>query len=69
VVCPLGNSAIRTLLNPNESVSELHGVPLEKDDITYFPMFHPAAALYTFSLRKVMGEDFRKLRGVLDSLD
>jgi len=69
VVCPLGNSAIRTLLNPNESVSELHGVPLEKDDITYFPMYHPAAALYTFSLREVMEEDFRKLRGVLDSLD
>jgi len=69
VVCPLGNSAIRTLLNPKESVSELHGVPLEKDSITYFPMYHPAAALYTFSLREVMEEDFRKLRVVLDSLD
>jgi len=68
-VCPLGNSAIRALLNSNESVTELHGMPFEKDGITYFPMYHPAAALYTFTLRKVMEEDFRKLRGVLDSLD
>ena len=67
-VCPLGNSAIRALLNSNESVTELHGVPFEKDGVTYFPMYHPAAALYTFTLRKVMEEDFRKLRVVLDSL-
>jgi len=32
-------------------------------------MYHPAAALYTISLRGVMEEDFRKLRVVLDSLD
>ena len=68
-ICPMGNSAIRALLNPTESVSELHGVPFEKDNITYFPMYHPAAALYTFALRKVMEDDFRKLRGLLDSLD
>ena len=69
VICPLGNSAIRALLNLEESVSGLHGVPLEKDGTTYFPMYHPAAALYTFSLRKVMEEDFKKLRGILDSLN
>lgn len=67
-VCPLGNSAIRSLLNSNESVTELHGIPFEKDDVTYFPMYHPAAALYTFALRKVMEEDFRKLHAVLESL-
>jgi len=68
VICPMGNSAIRTLLNQAESVSELHGVPFEKDAIIYFPMYHPAAALYTFALRKVMEEDFKKLKGVFDSL-
>jgi uracil-DNA glycosylase family 4 len=69
IVCPMGNSAIRTLLKPSKSVSDLHGVPVEKDQITYVPMYHPAAALYTFSLRKVMEEDFRKLREVLQSFD
>ena len=67
-VCPLGNSAIRALLNSKESVTDLHGMPFEKDGVTYFPMYHPAAALYTFALRKVMEEDFRRLRAVLDSL-
>ena len=61
-VCVMGNSAIRALLNVAEPVSELHGVPLEKDEITYFPMYHPAAALYTFALRKVMEEDFKQLK-------
>jgi len=69
LICPMGNSAIRALLNSEESVSELHGVQFEKDGVTYFPMYHPAAALYTFSLRRVMEEDFKKLRGVLDSVN
>jgi uracil-DNA glycosylase len=43
-------------------------MPLEVGSVTYLPMYHPAAALYTASLRKVMEEDFRKLRGILDSL-
>jgi len=69
VICPMGNSAIRVLLNPEGSVSELHGVLCEQGGVTYFPMYHPAAALYTNALRRVMEEDFRKLRGMLDSLD
>jgi len=69
VICPMGNSAIRALLSSEKSVSGLHGLTFEKDGVTYFPMYHPAAALYTFSLRKVMEEDFKKLRTVLDSLN
>jgi uracil-DNA glycosylase len=66
----MGNSAIRALINPSDSdsVTTLHGMPLEVESVTYLPMYHPAAALYTASLRKVMEEDFRKLRGILDSL-
>ncbi len=68
VICPMGNSAIRALLNSEESVTTIHGIPFEVEGITYFPMYHPAAALYTFSLRKVMEEDFKKLRALVDSL-
>lgn len=68
VVCPMGNSAIHALIESEDPVTELHGIPFEVGAITYFPMFHPAAALYTFSLRKVMEEDFKKLRALLDSL-
>jgi uracil-DNA glycosylase family 4 len=68
VVCPMGNSAIRAFLDSDETVTALHGIPFEIQSVTYFPMYHPAAALYTFSLRKVMEEDFRKLRALLDAL-
>lgn len=64
----MGNSAIHTLMDSDKSVTDLHGMPLEIGQVTFFPMYHPAAALYTFQLRKVMEEDFRKLRGLLDSL-
>jgi DNA polymerase len=68
VVCPMGNSAIHALIETAEGVTGLHGIPLEVGKVTYFPMYHPAAALYTFQLRKVMEEDFRRLRGLLDAL-
>jgi len=67
VICPMGNSAIHALINSGDSVTEVHGIPFEVGGMTYFPMYHPAAALYTFSLREVMLEDFRKLRALLDS--
>jgi DNA polymerase len=68
VVCPMGNSAIHALIETGESVTALHGIPLEVDAVTYFPMYHPAAALYTFQLRKVMEEDFQRLKRFLNTL-
>lgn len=67
VICPMGNSAIQALLSSNDSVTSLHGRSVDKGGVTYLPMYHPAAALYTASLRAVMAEDFRKLRGLLDN--
>jgi DNA polymerase len=64
----MGNSAIRAFLDSEESVTSLHGIPFEKESITYFPMYHPAAALYTYSLKEVMQEDFKKLKDLLDSM-
>jgi DNA polymerase len=68
IICPMGNSAINSLVESEKSVTDLHGIPFEVGGVTYFPMYHPAAALYTFQLRKVLEEDFRKLRALLDSI-
>lgn len=68
VICPMGNSAIQALVDLEGPVTEVHGIPFEVGKITYFPMYHPAAGLYTFSLRKVMEEDFKKLRALLDAM-
>jgi len=67
----MGNSAIRALVNPSDSdsVTSLHGMPLEVESVTYLPMYHPAAALYTASLRKVMEEDFKRLKILLNKID
>jgi len=69
VICPMGNSAIQALLvSEKRSISDLHGTLIETDSLTFFPMYHPAAALYTASLRTVMEQDFKKLRALLDSM-
>jgi len=68
VICPMGNSAIHSLMASEKSVTDLHGIPFEVGNVTYFPMYHPAAALYTFQLRRVLEEDFKKLQALLDSL-
>ena len=69
IICPMGNSAIHSLMESEKSVTDLHGIPLEKDGVTYFPMYHPAAALYTFQLKRILEEDFKKLRACLNSLN
>jgi len=68
IICPMGNSAIHSLIETEKTVTDLHGVPFEVGKVTYFPMYHPAAALYTFQLRKTLEEDFKKLKALLDSL-
>ena len=68
IICPMGNSAIHSLIETEKTVTDLHGTPFEVGNVTYFPMYHPAAALYTFQLRKTLEDDFRKLRALLDSL-
>lgn len=68
VICPMGNSAIHAFVDSDESVAGLHGIPFEVGPVTYFPMYHPAAALYTLSLKTTMEEDFKKLRALLDSV-
>ena len=65
---PDGNSAIHLLMDSEKSVTDLHGIPFEAGPSPSFPCTILPSALYTFQLRKVMEEDFKKLRGLLDSL-
>lgn len=50
---------------PNAKISQVHGQVLEKDGRHYFPMYHPAVALYNQSQRPVLMEDMKKLAGFL----
>ncbi len=51
---------------PNEKISRIHGQPRRVGGRIFFPMYHPAAALHQPSLRRVVEEDFLKLKAVLE---
>jgi len=51
---------------PDEKISIVHGQPRKVSERTYFPMYHPAAALHQPSLRGLVEADFTKLRELLD---
>ena len=51
---------------PGGSISKLHGTSRVSDGVTYFAMYHPAAALHQGSLRKVLMEDMLKIPPLLE---
>ena len=69
VVCTLGRFATKLLGDTDLSMTAIHGKAKTKVlgdvDTIIFPVFHPAAALYTPANRKLLEEDFTKLRQLL----
>ncbi len=70
IVCTLGRFATKLLADSDQSMSSIHGRAKEKSlagvDTIIFPVFHPAAALYTPANRQVLEQDFAKLRFLLE---
>ncbi len=64
IVVLLGRTASKTILDLDRMV-EIHGKTVEKDGITYFVTYHPAAALRSTTNLKRMTDDFRKLKRLL----
>ena len=69
VICTLGRFATKLLAETELSMTAIHGkakpCQIAGVDLVVFPVFHPAAALYQPSNRKVLEEDFAKLRILL----
>jgi len=69
VICTLGRFATKLLADTDLSMTAVHGKAKERAlagvDVVVFPVFHPAAALYTPANRQVLEEDFAKLRHLL----
>ncbi len=65
VIVTLGRHSMARAF-PDEKVSMVHGQPRKIGDLTYFPMYHPAAALHQPSLRGVLEADFERLKELLD---
>lgn len=64
-VCTLGRFAAAFVLGRNVSISREHGCLVSLAEVDVFPLYHPAAALYTGATRKVLEEDFLRLGELL----
>ena len=64
VIVTLGRYSLAKYF-PGESIGKIHGKPRKQDDIIYYPMYHPAAALHQGSLRKIIQEDMLRIPQIL----
>ena len=70
VICTLGNFATKLLRGEPVGISRLHGQAeirvIGERAVRLYPLFHPAAALYTRSLLDTLRADFARLPGLLE---
>jgi DNA polymerase len=69
VVATLGNFATKLLTGKPDGITRVHGVEqqvtLGTHEVLLYPLYHPAAALYTRAMLGVLEEDFGKLPALL----
>ncbi len=53
------------LFFPGKSIGKIHGTSRKQDGITYFAMYHPAAALHQQGLRQTIQADMLKIPSLL----
>ena len=70
VVATLGNFATKLLSGRPTGITRVHGqeqeVTLGARQVVLYPLYHPAAALYTPSMLKVLEEDFARIPDLLE---
>jgi uracil-DNA glycosylase len=70
LVATLGNFATKLLSGKPAGITRVHGyeqeVTLGARTVLLYPIFHPAAALYTPSMLKVLEEDFARIPALLE---
>jgi uracil-DNA glycosylase family 4 len=69
VICTLGNFATKLLSGDQTGITRVHGHPRQMQiagvDLYLYPIFHPAAALYTPAMLATLKEDFLRLPELL----
>jgi DNA polymerase len=69
LVATLGNFATKLLSGKPAGITQVHGreqeVMLGGQSVTLYPIFHPAAALYTPRMLEVLEADFRRIPELL----
>jgi uracil-DNA glycosylase family 4 len=71
VICTLGNFSTKLLRADATGISRLHGQEevrvIGSRAVRLYPLYHPAAALYTPSMLQTLRADFERLPGLLES--
>jgi uracil-DNA glycosylase family 4 len=69
VVCTLGNFSTKLLRGDPTGITRLHGREevrrIGPRRVRLYPIYHPAAALYTPKMLELLRDDFRRLPGLL----
>jgi DNA polymerase len=69
LIATLGNFATKLLSGRPDGITKVHGEPREATlgdrTVTLYPLFHPAAALYTPAMMKTLEADFARIPGLL----
>ena len=65
IICPkmivtLGRYSMAMFFS-GKSISKIHGTAQKRDNVIYYAMYHPAAALHQQSLRRAIEEDMLKI--------
>ena len=70
VICTLGNFATKLLTGRPDGITRVHGTPQARElagqAVFLYPIFHPAAALYTPSMLEQLREDFVRIPRLLE---
>jgi len=64
IIVTLGRYSM-AMFFPGKSISKIHGTAQKRDNIIYYAMYHPAAALHQQSLRRAIEEDMLKIPQLL----
>src|SRR5207248_1046331 len=69
LIATLGNFSTKLLSGKPNGITQVHGreqkVTLGGMDVTLYPIFHPAAALYTPRMLQVLEADFARIPELL----
>ncbi len=69
LIATLGNHATKQLTGKEIGITRIHGqeqeVTLGDRRVLLYPLYHPAAALYTPRMLEVLEEDFRRIPGLI----
>jgi uracil-DNA glycosylase len=71
LVATLGNFATKLLSGKPQGITRVHGRPQETTlggrTVTLYPLYHPAAALYTPAMLRTLEDDFGRIPGLLSA--